>query len=133
MEKIRFLPEPADGFYNTLRRRVRTYFKQNDISQYSNAQAVLKAFLFASLFVSSYLIIILTHLQVWGFLLSWFSMGVFLILTAMSIVHDSPIKQTWLLNQTPCACRQIQEIFARMEEVKSNRAKQAYRRNKMLS
>ena len=89
MEKIRFLPEPADGFYNTLRRRVRTYFKENEISQYSNSQAVLKAILFASLFVSAYLVIILVNLPIWEFLLSWFIMGVFLILTAMSIVHDS--------------------------------------------
>ena len=53
MEKIRFLPEPVDGFYNTLRKRVRTYFKENDIPRYSTTQAIVKAILFTALFIGA--------------------------------------------------------------------------------
>jgi linoleoyl-CoA desaturase len=89
MEKIRFQPEPINGFYNTLRHRVLSYFKENGISRFSTTQAIVKSILFTSLFLSAYIIILRIQLPLWVFLLSWFFMGVFLILAAMSMVHDA--------------------------------------------
>src|SRR5450432_1984579 len=89
MEKIRFQPEPLNGFYLTLKQRVLAYFRDNKLSRYANARVILKAFLFFGLFVSAYSIILLGRLPVWSFLLSWFLMGVFIMFAAMSIVHDA--------------------------------------------
>ena len=89
MEKIRFEPEPTNGFYLTLKKRVHAYFKENNISRYSNIEAITKSILFTALFVGSYVLILTVSLPVGLFLLTWFMMGIFLILAAMSLVHDA--------------------------------------------
>lgn len=89
MEKIKFLTEPTNGFYNTLKQRVLAYFKENKISRYANSRAIIKAIIFFSFYISSYLLIISGKLPLWGFLSLWFFMGVFILLTAMSVVHDA--------------------------------------------
>jgi linoleoyl-CoA desaturase len=89
MEKIKFEPEPVNGFYLTLKKRVHTYFRENNISRYSNLEAVTKSILFTSLFIGSYVLIISVALPSGLFLLAWFMMGIFLILAAMSMVHDA--------------------------------------------
>jgi linoleoyl-CoA desaturase len=89
MEKIKFEQEPINGFYITLKNRVHTYFKENNINRYSNTEAITKAILFTSLFLGSYITILTVPLPTSLFLLAWFMMGVFLILAAMSLVHDA--------------------------------------------
>ncbi len=89
MEKIRFQPEPIDGFFNTLKQRVNAYFRDNKINRYANVQAIVKALVFFSLYISAYIIILLWQLPLWIFWLSWFFMGVSMMLAAMSIVHDA--------------------------------------------
>ena len=89
MEKITFRSEPVNGFYITLKKRVHAYFKENNISRYSNNEAKLKSVLFTSLFIGSYVMILTTALPVGLFFLAWFMMGICLILAAMSLVHDA--------------------------------------------
>jgi linoleoyl-CoA desaturase len=89
MYKIKFKPEPPDGFYNTLKQRVNNYFSENRISRFATTQVILKAMLFFGLFLSTYIMIISKPLPFGLFLLSWFFMGVFIIFAAMSIVHDA--------------------------------------------
>jgi len=89
MEKIKFEPEPAYGFYATLKIRVHSYFKENRISPYANAEAVSKSLCFSILFLSCYFIILKVDLPIGLFLIAWFMMGVFLMLAAMSMVHDA--------------------------------------------
>ncbi|HKB44020.1 MAG TPA: acyl-CoA desaturase [Chitinophagaceae bacterium] len=89
MEKIRFQPEPINGFYNTLKQRVLSYFRDNKIRRYANAKAIIKAVIFFGLYVSAYVIILRGQLPLWALLLTWFFMGVSIIFTAMSIVHDA--------------------------------------------
>jgi linoleoyl-CoA desaturase len=89
MEKISFEPEPINGFYLTLKKRVHVYFKENNISRYSNIEAITKSILFTSLFVGSYILMLMVSLPTALFLLTWFMMGIFLILAAMSMVHDA--------------------------------------------
>ncbi|HSU27822.1 MAG TPA: fatty acid desaturase [Chitinophagaceae bacterium] len=89
MEKIRFQPEPHNGFYNTLKHRVRLYFRENKISRYANTEAILKALLFFSLYCAAYFLIISGKLPLWAFFISWFAMGVAIMFAAMSIVHDA--------------------------------------------
>ncbi|MDZ4808342.1 MAG: fatty acid desaturase [Bacteroidota bacterium] len=87
--KIRFQSEPPNGFYNTLKQRVQHYFKETEISRYANTQAVIKALVFFGLYISLYVTILTTAMPLWLFLLSWFVMGMFMLFTAMSIVHDA--------------------------------------------
>lgn len=89
MKKIKFLEEPESGFYTTLKLRVRNYFEERKINRYGNALSVIKAVLFFSIFVLLYIIIITSNIPLWLFLLSWFTMGMFILFTAMSIVHDA--------------------------------------------
>ncbi|MEO6613593.1 MAG: acyl-CoA desaturase [Chitinophagaceae bacterium] len=89
MEKIRFQPEPRNGFYNTLKHRVHAYFRENKISRYANPGAIIKALLFFGLYMAAYIMIMRGHLPLWTFLLSWFLMGTFIMFAAMSIVHDA--------------------------------------------
>jgi linoleoyl-CoA desaturase len=106
MQKIRFLPEPADGFYLTLKARVREHFNQTGKNPYANTEAILKAIFFSAAFLSFYLIIISVTIPLAVFLFCWFAMGIFLILSAMSMVHDAahgmfskrPIINTLLLH-----------------------------------
>lgn len=89
MEKIKFELEPENGFYVTLKLRVHAYFRDHQISRYSNTEAITKSILFTGLFISCYCIILTVHLSMGLFFLAWFVMGVFLILAAMSLVHDA--------------------------------------------
>ena len=52
-------------------------------------EANLKSILFTSGFIGSYVLILEVALPLALFLLAWFVMGVFLILAAMSLVHDA--------------------------------------------
>ena len=89
MEKIRFQPELQNGFYNTLKQRVRSYFSDNHISRFANRQAIVKAIIFFSCYLAAYFTIIQVSLSLWAFFLSWFLMGVSVMFTAMSVVHDA--------------------------------------------
>jgi linoleoyl-CoA desaturase len=106
MQKIRFLPEPENGFFNTLKNRVHNHFTRTAQSPYANTAMILKATLFIGIFISLYLIILTAKLSLGAFLLCWFGMGVFILLSAMSIVHDAahgmisrkPLVNTMLLH-----------------------------------
>jgi linoleoyl-CoA desaturase len=87
--KIRFESEPENGFYVTLRKRVSSHFKENNISQHANREAKLKALLFVSFFVTTYCAIVFYPTAYWFSLILWFLMGVSLMLSAMCIVHDA--------------------------------------------
>src|SRR5215207_2034967 len=89
MEKIKFLPEPTNGFYPTLRQRVHAHFLATGRDKYANAEAILKSILFTACFLASYGLILFGGLPPGAFFAAWFLMGVFLILAAMSIVHDA--------------------------------------------
>lgn len=89
MKKIKFLPEPPHGFYTTLKHRVYSYFNENEVTRYANAKAVCKAILFFSIYLLLYVTILTVTLPFWLFLLCWCTMGVFMLFTAMSIVHDA--------------------------------------------
>ena len=89
MNKIKFLAEPPGGFYLTLKVRVLAHFQKTRQSRYANVYAVTKSLLFVLLFGGSYYLILNFYLPIGYFLLAWFGMGVFLLLAAMSMVHDA--------------------------------------------
>ena len=87
--KIRFQPEAPDGFYNTLKKRVYTYFRENNINRFATPQVIIKAGLFFALFITCYVTIISRALPLPLFLATWFIMGVSMMFSAMSMVHDA--------------------------------------------
>jgi linoleoyl-CoA desaturase len=89
MKKISFQKEPVNGFYETLKRRVRSHFRENRISRYATPVVAIKATLFFTLFLTAYTVILTTKLSFPVFLLTWFLMGVSILFAAMSIVHDA--------------------------------------------
>jgi linoleoyl-CoA desaturase len=89
MNKIKFQPEPVNGFYNTLKHRVYDHFRRNNISRFATSGAIAKAILFFTLCVLSYTAIISVAMPFPLFLLCWFFLGVSIIFSAMSIVHDA--------------------------------------------
>lgn len=90
MKKIKFLDEPENGFYLTLKQRVKQYFKDNNVSRYGNFFAVIKSLMFFSTFIFFYFVIIaLPQIPLWLFFCCWFFMGVAMLFTAMSVVHDA--------------------------------------------
>ncbi|RYZ30397.1 MAG: hypothetical protein EOO10_02960 [Chitinophagaceae bacterium] len=89
MQKIRFKPEPSDGFYLTLKERVLGHFKATGKSRYANKEAVLKSIAFVTAFFTCYYLLLQVRMNIGLFLLCWFCMGVCLLLAAMSMVHDA--------------------------------------------
>lgn len=89
MQKIRFKPEPPDGFYLTLKQRVLTHFKETGKHRYANSEAILKSLAFVAVFFTCYYLILSVQMAAGFFLLCWFFMGVFMLLAAMSMVHDA--------------------------------------------
>jgi linoleoyl-CoA desaturase len=89
MNKITFSPEPANGFYNTLKLRVNIYFRERRISRYANASAIIKAISFFLLYITLYFIILTQPLSPGLYWLTWFVMGSVMLFTAMSFVHDA--------------------------------------------
>lgn len=89
MGKISFRPEPENGFYLTLKARVQEHFRSNGISRYANKTAIFKMLLFTALFGGTYGAILFLPMSAPLFLFCWFAFGIFLMLSAMSIVHDA--------------------------------------------
>ncbi|MFL5810861.1 MAG: fatty acid desaturase family protein [Flavisolibacter sp.] len=89
MQKIKFTPEPPGGFYLTLKKRVLAHFRENGKSRYATKLAILKSLVFVTAFLSCYALILIAKMNAGLFLLCWFSMGVCLLLAAMSMVHDA--------------------------------------------
>jgi linoleoyl-CoA desaturase len=89
MQKIKFQPEPSGGFYPTLKQRVLAHFRQTGKHRYANAEAILKSLAFVAVFVSCYVFILTVSMSAGLFILCWFLMGIFMLLAAMSMVHDA--------------------------------------------
>lgn len=89
MQKIKFQPEPPLGFYLTLKQRVLAHFQETGKSRYANAEAIWKSIAFVTAFVGCYVSILSMRMNAGLFFLCWFCMGVFLLLSAMSLVHDA--------------------------------------------
>jgi len=89
MQKLHCKPEAADGFYLTLKQRVLAHFAETGKRRYANWEAILKSIGFVLAFALFYSFILRVNMSPALFLLCWFCMGVFLLLAAMSMVHDA--------------------------------------------
>lgn len=88
-EPLRFTNNEQAEFFSTLRKRVDHYFRDNNISQFANAQMVIKSIVLLSAYFIPFFIIVLAPLPLWATIVLWSVMGLALAGTGMSVMHDA--------------------------------------------
>lgn len=87
---LRFSPVVRQDFDSILRRRVKAYFKENNISRYADVNMKIKTVLMLSLYFSPYILVMFGLIvNPWLIVLSWIIMGFGLAGVGMTIVHDA--------------------------------------------
>ncbi len=86
----KFSTKVGTEFNATLKKRVRAYFKDNNISKYANANMKFKTVFMLSLyFVPYFLMITGTVSNIWGVILCWALLGFGMAGIGMTIIHDA--------------------------------------------
>ncbi|MFA0961464.1 fatty acid desaturase [Roseivirga sp. BDSF3-8] len=103
MQAVRFNNHNQPEFFSALRKRVNSYFKENNISKYANRSMKVKtAFMLALYFVP--LLVLVTGLvsSFWSMMVMWVLMGFGMSGIGTSIMHDanhgSYSKKAWVNN-----------------------------------
>ena len=86
---IRFDKSHNVDFYKTLQRRVRSYFKENNVSKYGDWRMVTKTVFMLLLYITPFVLILTSVGNAWLTLLLWFIMGFGLAGIGLSIMHDA--------------------------------------------
>ena len=76
-------------FYKTLQKRVRGYFKENNISRYANAGMVIKSIFMVSLYLVPFILMLTILESPWLIMLMWVIMGFGISGIGLSIMHDA--------------------------------------------
>ena len=87
---LQFSNSIGRDFNTTLKKRVRDYFKENNISKYANTNMKIKtAFMLLLYFVPYFLMITSTVTNIWGITLCWIMIGFGMAGIGMGIIHDA--------------------------------------------
>ena len=87
---ITFPKQPQSEFSKILRQRVRAYFKDNNISMYSDYRMVIKSMVMLSLYFGPYFLMVFGVVQgTLPILLMWVVMGFGVSGIGLSIMHDA--------------------------------------------
>lgn len=90
LKPIKFSPKKGREFSATLNKRVRMYFKENNISKHANTSMVVKTVFMVSLyFVPLALVIFGGFTNIWLILLMYALMGFGMAGIGMSVMHDA--------------------------------------------
>jgi len=76
-------------FYKTLQKRVRAYFKDNNISKYGNFNMVIKTIFMISLYIVPFILLLTIINSVGISFLMWSLMGIGIAGIGLSIMHDA--------------------------------------------
>lgn len=76
-------------FYKTLQKRVRSYFKENNISRYGNASMVIKSIFMVALYLVPFVLMLTVIESPWLIMLMWVIMGFGISGIGLSIMHDA--------------------------------------------
>jgi linoleoyl-CoA desaturase len=87
--KVKFATTRGPGFYDTLRKRVDSYFKENNISTYANRPMVVKTVSMLSMYVIPYLVIMLVQPPLYVMFLLTVLMGIGMAGIGASVMHDA--------------------------------------------
>ena len=87
---LKFSRDTDRNFIGELRKRVSTYFEENNISKYANAHMVWKTIILISAYVAPYLLMVTGVITgTWPLLLTWMFMGAVMSGIGFSIMHDA--------------------------------------------
>lgn len=87
--KIRFIDKNKSLFYQTVKQRVEQYFIDNNISKHANGLMYLKSFFYISIFIGSYLMIMLGGFSVAGMLILCIVHGMCAAFIGFNVCHDA--------------------------------------------
>lgn len=89
VKQIRFIPKERSIFFATAKKRVDTYFAENNLSKHANAKMVIKTIVLLSGYVLPFAAILLVPMPFALSLALWAVMGICLAGIGMSIMHDA--------------------------------------------
>ncbi len=88
--KIKFNTQDRPEFFQELRKRVNSYFKENNKSKYANTNMVIKTIVMISLYFIPYFLVLLNiSSNSWVILGLWILMGLGMAGIGFSIMHDA--------------------------------------------
>lgn len=88
---MRFAPRNGEGFYDTLKKRVDNYFKENNIDPHGGASMKLKTVAMVSMYLVPYILMVSGVFEgnLWVFYGLWLLMGIGMTGIGCSVMHDS--------------------------------------------
>lgn len=91
LELVKFAPRNGEGFYDTCKKKIDAYFKENNIDPHANTAMVTKTILIMLMYLVPYALMVsgLFNGSVIGFLGMWVLMGLGMTGVGCSIMHDS--------------------------------------------
>src|SRR5690554_4657166 len=89
LQEIRFSKSHNSDFYRTLQKKVRLYFKDNQIAQTANSEMIFKTIFMLLLYIVPYVLMLTVVSSLWAFLLAWIVMGFGMAGIGLSVMHDA--------------------------------------------
>lgn len=91
LDIVRFAPKEKEGFYDTLKKNIDAYFKENNIPEHGSTKIQLKTVAMLALFFTPSVLIItgVGAISPFLFYFLWFLMGLGMVGIGCSVHHDS--------------------------------------------
>ena len=90
LEIVRFAPRNGEGFYDTCKKKINAYFKDNNIDPHANSAMVTKTVLILLMYLVPYAAMVSgIATNMFAFLGLWVLMGLGMVGVGCSIMHDS--------------------------------------------
>lgn len=90
LKPIKFSQKIGADFNGTLKKRVREYFKENNLTRFGNANMVFKTIFMISLYFTPYFLMVFGVVEnIWLITLCWILMGFGIAGIGLSIMHDA--------------------------------------------
>ena len=87
--KIKFVNKDRNEFFATLRKRVDSYFKENECTRHANSTMVLKSIVLLLAYITPFVFLLIFQPAFSVSLLLWLMMGFAVAGIGMSIMHDA--------------------------------------------
>lgn len=91
VEIVRFAPKNGEGFYDTLKKKVDSYFTENNIDVHGNRAMKVKTFFIVAMYLLPYAFMVsgIATANLWVFYGLWVLMGVGMTGIGCAVMHDS--------------------------------------------
>lgn len=87
---LQFSKTDRPEFFDTLRKRVNNYFKENEISRYANLNMKIKTFSMLTIYFLPFILMLVSNISSFsGSLVLWSIMGIGMSGIGLSIMHDA--------------------------------------------